>query len=152
MRQANHLGDPQQTLQTLRLIWGAMLAGIVTVFVILTQVVGATPLGLFPYLSAGAWGVLVIGGVAGYFVRMEHYKSGWRGHAVTPEAYASGNIILFAFLEGGAMMGNIAAFIEGPRIANIAAVAVAVAVLVVNFPTGRAMEGGEGGYRMTNDE
>lgn len=137
---------PEGTLRVVRIIWGAMLIGIIVTGAVILGVMGpsgnegdAEPdpnAGMFALIAA-AITVPAIG--MGLFVRSQTFKKGWVGDAVTPGAYSSGNIVAWAACEGPCIIGIVFAFITDSVLPLIPA-AFAFATLVLLFPNGKAMQ------------
>ncbi|MBI1369301.1 MAG: hypothetical protein GC162_11695 [Planctomycetes bacterium] len=138
--------SPQQTLLVLRIIWGAMLMGIlVFAFAAIALAMNenaakpamdeATTNLLF-YISIGLVVVLI---PLAMFMRGQIHKSGWVGDVVTPSKYAAGNIIAFALCEGPAFFSLIVVLLTHSIVPQIVPGGVAVLFLILMFPNGRAM-------------
>lgn len=137
----------ERTTLTLRVFWGAMLAGLVLLFLLVLSLwskdaVPDSP----PSVVRGLGYVVVIMLVTlvplGYFIRNQQYKKHWRGDAIAPAGYLSGNLVLFVFCELIASVGLAATLIarsHGWQYLTAVPVLIAVVVLMVNFPNGRAM-------------
>ncbi|MEM6458503.1 MAG: hypothetical protein AAF710_03835 [Planctomycetota bacterium] len=131
-------------IQTLRVIWGAVLMGLVTVMgVMVFLTLGGEPAeeavnesGGLPIVSLIAAGLLITTIPAGYFVRNQVYKANWRGDAVTAEGYQKGNIVFYALIEFPAVVAAISVLVEGAVWPHLIPWLVTVGLLLVNFPTG----------------
>ncbi|HEX7009144.1 MAG TPA: hypothetical protein VF184_04125 [Phycisphaeraceae bacterium] len=134
---------PQQALLILRIIWAAMLAGEGIFLAVIIGLLSASQFvpndSLHPLLAYIALGLLAVAVPAGYFARMQTYKANWREHAVAPLGYMRGNIMLLAMLEGAAMFSLVAVLLTGRYVPEAIGAFVAMAVQVVNFPTGKPM-------------
>ena len=133
----------QQRLLPLRIIWGALLMGQV-MFLVVTLAIGknmATPgpgqAELLLYCAIGMLAVLV---PMAYVVRAATYRKG-RGDdgLVAPAQYATGNIIFSAMCEGVGIAAITFGLLSQGRGPVLFVAAVALAVHVVNFPTGRGV-------------
>lgn len=138
----------QARLAVTRLIWGGMLAGLVT-FTAVVMIVGAggaiqPDTSLAMLLTLASAGVLVMSTTAGALVRRMVYnraRSGPDG-SVAPAAYLQGNIIFLAACECPALLSLAAALLGGGLWPWALPAAVAVAIMALNFPTGAAMRPG----------
>ncbi|MEM8781852.1 MAG: hypothetical protein AAGE65_03260 [Planctomycetota bacterium] len=139
---------PEATLKTLRMIWVGITFGLVAAAAV---IVGATlnspdpgPVAFGPvrvgYVALAALVVLM---AVGYFVRLQVYKRGWETHHVKPDAYARGNIVLFAMLEAAGMLSVVLGGFVGDRFACFVIATAAFAALILNFPNGAPMHPAE---------
>jgi hypothetical protein len=71
-----------------------------------------------------------------YIVRGIVYRMGRRDGVLSPAAYANGNIIFYAMCEAVGMFAIVGAFLNGGRGPHLIVAAAAMAVQVLNFPTG----------------
>jgi hypothetical protein len=134
-----------QVLRTIRIVWGAMLVGIVTITVVLMMTLGqggaVLDLPMRPvFLPMGMLMLLV---PVGYFFRLQKYKAGWERLAVSQSAYFTGNFVLFALLEATAIVSVLLAVLTVDRQACMVTAAVAFGLLLVNYPNGRPMDPAE---------
>jgi hypothetical protein len=134
--------QPGQLL-VLRIIWFALILGQV-MFLMVTLFVGpgmnresdTAPEFLF-YMAIGM-AVLVI--PVGFLMRGMIYARGRQEDGtVAPGAYATGNIIFFATCEAVGMFAITGALINGGRGPHLIVAAVAIAILVLAFPTGKPL-------------
>jgi len=134
-------------LVMLRSIWGAMIIGLVLMGLVLSSRAGGPPDAAEAVIpntrntyAIVMYAMLLLAVPAGYFVRNQLYKSGWREHAVTPQAYFIGNIILFSVLEGLTFSGfMLSVMVDLDPIVLIPG-AIGFALLLLNFPTGKPMQ------------
>ena len=133
---------PRQRLMVLRIIWGAMLMGLL-VFLIVVLTVGRNmpPLDpktsqLFLYIAVAMLAALV---PTAFVVRAAIYRKDTSDAGVAPAAYATGNIVFWAMCEGVAFFGLVSGMLNGGRGPHLFVAAVAIAAIVVNFPTGGSM-------------
>lgn len=135
--------NAQGTLKTVRILWGAMVIGVVTFGVIASVLVSR---GDDPGNASDSYLLFVVAIVmlltmapGSMFVRNQIYKSHWRGDVVTPAGYFTGNIIVFAACEGVAFVGIADMLMEKRIMPTAVVVVIAFALLAVNFPTGKPM-------------
>lgn len=135
------IASPTSAVLTLRVLWGALLLGQVSLVVVIlamgeqrfqTDKMKDFVQGLF-WLS---WAFLAIVVPAGYFLRNQIYKRYWREQAIEPGAYVIGNLLLLTMLEGMALFGWILALLGGRFLPTALPSFVAMGVQVINFPTG----------------
>lgn len=132
-------------LLTVRLIWFALLSGQAAFCLAIAMVWnagGVEPLApplinLLTLINLAAVVVLV---PLGYFIRNQCYKRHWHAHVVAPRGYVLGNVVLLAICEGLAMFGLVVTLLSGAIGLTIVPAVIALAVQLVNFPNGRAME------------
>ncbi|BAM03338.1 hypothetical protein PSMK_11790 [Phycisphaera mikurensis NBRC 102666] len=87
-----------------------------------------------------ALGVLLVGLFVGHTARLQAYKRGWRGRAVTPGAYLRGNLLMLAALTLAACLVFGAAPAAGADrpLVRMLGLALTLATLL-NWPHGRPM-------------
>ena len=130
----------QQRLMTLRIIWGSMfMSQLVFLGIVLAigknmPVAEPAAMHLLYYLAIL---MLVIVVPVGFFVRRRFYNKG-RGDdgLVSPAQYASGNIIFWASCEGVGFAAMVFGMLNRGQGPVLFVAAVAIALLVVSFPTG----------------
>jgi hypothetical protein len=137
---------PATALLTTRLFW-ALLLGAQVFFALFVYSVasGRTLPGTTPevvrLLSLVTVAALLILVPLGYYVRGQTYKKHWRGHAIAPRGYISGNLPLLLMCAAVSVLGLVTMLVQrGWWWPTALTTAAAVAVQVVNFPNGRAME------------
>ena len=87
-----------------------------------------------------ALGVLLASVAVAHTARLQAYKRGWRGRAVTPAAYARGNLYMLASLTLGACLLLAAAPFTGADRGVVTMLGLAaVLATVLNWPHGRPM-------------
>jgi len=136
--------DPRQTLAGLRLIWAGMLIGqIMFLGVIAFVSVGPGDPELLQLLQYIGLGFMVVALFAGHVLRNQVYKRHWQGHAVSPQGYATGNILLFALWEGVSLLALVTALLAGAFWPYIIPSAVAGVMFLINWPDGKPMQARE---------
>jgi hypothetical protein len=134
---------PAQRLVALRIIWAALLAGQI-MFLAIALVIGRSmhPLDpqtsqLYLYVAVAMLAVLV---PTAYALRAAIYRKA-RGDdgMVDGAAYVTANILFFAMCEGVGIAAIAFALLNQGRGAVLFVAAIAIAVQVVNFPTGAVM-------------
>lgn len=133
-----------RALMTTRLIWAAMLMGQV-IFLFVIVFLWSSSASFQPSPDT-AWvlflvtvAVLVSAVPVGYVCRQQIYKRNWVGDVITPQGYLTGNVVLLALCEGVSMLGLVATLLNGSLWPTLAPSVIAMAVQVINFPNGRAM-------------
>jgi hypothetical protein len=126
----------------LRIIWGAMLLGLLT-FLGVVLVIGPKMSGidgrtsqLYLYIAVAMLAALV---PAAFVVRSAVYRKNRTDAGVAPAAYVTGNIIFWAMCEGVAFFALVAGLLNRGRGPHLLVAAIAIAMIVVNFPTGAPM-------------
>jgi len=144
MSDSNRPNNPREALMVARLIWVALLGGqiILAVAVVVLNWTGhQLEHAAVGGILAGISGLMLIGGVpAGLFIRGQILKRHWVGGAVQPGGYLTGNLILWAMIEGASIVGLIAALIAGSLWPYGVPAAAAIGLLAVLRPDGRAMQ------------
>lgn len=144
--------DPKQTLMQGRIIWAVLVAGVVVFAVVVAMVVLGD--GEAAALDDGARVTLSYAGLAvaglvipvGLFARMQVFKKGWHIHAVTPRAYLVGNLIAWSACEGTAMAGLVFCLVLRSFGLNGLVAALGLAMLLLLWPNGKAMQPMRGQY------
>ena len=136
----------KRTLTLLRLIWAVLAAEVVALGVVVYLILadrqggGATPTDaddsrlLIVSLIA-----VILGGAIGYFLRMQAYKKRWVGNRIEREGYFAGNLFLFAFVEIGALVAVVCAYLADGSGRELMPLLVSLIMLALNFPNGRPM-------------
>jgi hypothetical protein len=130
----------KQQLTALRIIWGALLMGQV-VFLVIALAIGKNMNPRRPpdaqlqlYCAIGMLAVLV---PMAYVMRAATYRKGLgEDGLITPQFYGTGNIMFFAMCEGVGLAAITFGLLNQGRGPVFFVAAVAIAVQVVNFPTG----------------
>lgn len=134
----------RMTLLRIRLVWGALIAGQVmfaVAVIVITQLTGGLNVErevvttLF-YVTVALGAVML---PAGYVVRMQAYKAGWKADGVAPAQYFAGNLILLAMAEGVALFSLVVALLAGSLVPWALMALAALLVQTLNFPNGQAM-------------
>jgi hypothetical protein len=134
--------DPRKTLITLRIIWAALLLGQLTYLGVSMFIAGTMPqrdasmAQILWYVTIGSLIVIL---PAAYLLRLTIYSKGRKGDAITPQAYATGNILFWAMCEGIAMLAITTSMLNRHQGAYLMVAMIAFAVQVVNYPTGKLM-------------
>ena len=130
-----------QALMTARLIWAAMVFGVIAIGGILFSIMTPRPSGpdqshqLLFYVAV----VVTVASIAvGYFLRHSIYQKHRTDH-VAPQGFLVGNILLLAAAEGAAFLSLIIMFLAGTPSPFIAPAVIALIVMLMNFPTGSVM-------------
>jgi hypothetical protein len=135
----------------LRIIWAALWMGEV-MFLVVATIVAAAPdppqPGTTQLLFYLALGMLVVMAPVAYILRLTTYARGRQGDGtIAPGAYATGNIIFWAMFEGVGMFAIVGVLLNGGRGPHLLIAAIAIAVHLVNFPTGRPLRGDDNSLR-----
>ncbi len=136
------MNNPKTALLNLRIIWFALVMGVVTIGGMLVflhqshEPVEQKPPGPLTFIACGT---MLCAIPAGFLVRQAVYRKGAAGGVVLPAQYFTGNVIAMALCEGAAIQSLILWFTANESWWALIAAAVALAVLVLLLPTGRAM-------------
>ncbi|HTL28495.1 MAG TPA: hypothetical protein VL282_04720 [Tepidisphaeraceae bacterium] len=128
-------------LLVLRVIWAALLIGELTFMIIVLKLgrnMNALPDPQSLTIINGAMLVTLI--PAGIVVRRAVYAKGTIDGAVSPQAYTTGNIIFHVLCEGVAFFGLVITMLSGQTGLAFAIALAAMAVQILNFPTGGPMQ------------
>lgn len=140
-------GDPRKQLQTLRIIWGALIAGQVIFFLVATlvrqQSAGAAPDAPLDVLMMVATAMSLAAIPTAFILRRATFGPA----PVAPQKYATGTIIALALLEGPSLFGLVIYLLGGPTYI-LAIPAVMIAAQAVSFPTGAPMAAGKDAFRI----
>ena len=132
----------KKQLLTLRIIWAALLFGQVMYFGIALFVGRTMPepdastARILWYVTLAAMFLLI---PLAYVVRLMVFLRGRKGTVVTPEAYATGNILFWAMCEGLAMLAITCWLLNRNQGPYLYVAMLAFAFQVVNYPTGKLM-------------
>ena len=133
----------ERCVRQLRLIWAALLVGLVVMAVVLQNVLQRAGGGLSSVPAWLGWvpmALLLVGLPVSYFIRNQCYKRAWRGHQIDPSGYVTGNLVVFAVLETVALTGLIISAMLPTAGAARAAVAAGFVLMLLNFPNGRPLD------------
>lgn len=137
---------PATALVTTRLFWALLLgAEVFFALFVYAVVAGQTLPGTTPevvrLLSRSTVAALLILVPLGYYLRGQTYKKHWQGHAIAPRGYIAGNLPLLLMCMAVAVLGLVTMLVHrGWWWPTALTTAAAVAVQLINFPNGRAME------------
>ena len=138
--------SPAAQLRVLRIIWFALLMGQVMFLIVATTFAASPdPQGDAQLLFYLALGMLVVLGPVAYLIRRTTFARGRQADGtIGSGAYATGNIIFWAMFEGVGMFSIVGAMLNGGRGPHLYVTAIALAIQVASFPTGRLMRDGDG--------
>jgi hypothetical protein len=127
----------------LRIIWGAMLMGLIA-FLVVVLTIGQNRRPMDPQFSQILFYIAVAMVVTlvplGLLIRSIIYSRGRdESGGVSPEAYANGNIVFWATCEAAAFFALVGGLLNGGRGPHLFVGVIAMAILLVGFPTGAAM-------------
>lgn len=147
--------EQSRTLTLLRIIWGVLAVEVVAlgviVYLILAGQAGGSPAGGGSASGGGSVSgggqtlmivslTAVIGTAAlGYFLRMQAYKKHWVGSRIERAGYFTGNLLLLALIEAGALVAVVCAYLAGGVGQELMPLILSLILLALNFPNGRAM-------------
>jgi len=140
----NSQQTPAQTLITIRIMWAAMLFGVVA-FTCIAAVMGpirgnidSDPdlARLLFYISLA---MLLAGVGVGIFLRGQIFKKGWEGDVIKPGAYFSGTLLAIAALEGPSLFGAVALMLSDQLLPAIVTPILGIVLIALCFPTGLPM-------------
>ncbi len=139
-----HTASRHRTLWVLRIVWFALIAGQLgfgfVAYLAAQQAHSAAQTQLSSQMLVIAFGVLIGAVGMGYFLRNQIYKRCWQTHAVTPQGFFMGNLLLFALLDGVSLLTFAFVMMSGQLFPMILPAAVSLAVQFANFPSGLPME------------
>lgn len=137
--------DPASALKNCRIIWAALLAGMlllaaVTGFLLVTQ--GGMgeedqDVGIVMGVIGGLMLITMI--PIGLYIRGQFFKKNWVDRIVTPGGYLQGNIVVFAMAEGTGLFNIVAMLIGGWWILHALILLAVVIFFIATFPDGKPM-------------
>ena len=133
----------EQALKNIRMIWAALLSGMLIFFFIvlfLNQANDPRPFEQVKSLYVIAVGFAMLSVMFGSFIRMQIYKKHWQNNCVTPRGYVSGQLLSLACIEGACLFALVVVFIQQDTGVTLALPAVLMAIFILNFPNGKPME------------
>jgi len=144
---------PEQALLNLRIIWGAMVMAALTLSIVLTVMTFQSPPpnhGMIWLFSGAPAVMLVLAAVIGHLARQQIFKANWQDNAVTPDGYAKATIVYLAMHEFIVTVTAIFMLVGGPIHFNLPIIAAALALMAINFPTGKPTQPASPGDRIGN--
>ena len=136
--------DPKKALMTIRIIWGALINGLVVLTVVITVVNASGPVtedAQIGGMVAGAAGLLLLlGAPIGLFLRGQAFKRHWKNDAVTPEGYSQGCLMAWAPIEAASTVGLVAVLLGGSLWPFGLPTAAGIGLLLALWPNGKAMQ------------
>ncbi len=139
-----HTANPQRTLWVLRIVWFALIAGQLgfgfVAYMAAQQGQTDAQTQLSFQMLVIAVGMLIGAVGMGYFIRNQVYKRCWQTHAVTPQGFFMGNLLLFALLDGVSLLTFVFVMMSGQLFPMILPAVASLAVQCANFPSGTPME------------
>ncbi|MEM6331738.1 MAG: hypothetical protein AAF823_00145 [Planctomycetota bacterium] len=144
MTQPSPLDDltPESALRNARLIWAGLTVGVIVPVVVLTVVsLQSTrePTGMDWFFSGIPAAMLPVAALIGYILRQQTHKANWNDDAVTPGGYVTGLVLQLAPIEGVTVIAAVFMVIGAPVAFNLPIIGVALGLMAINFPNGRAM-------------
>ena len=134
---------PAQALLTTRILWAALLIGPLIFVGIASQIFKGPPppnsddLQKFLPLVVCAFALVELPVL--YLVRGITFKKNRENDAVTPRGFLTGNLMLFAGCEGLMLFAIVTWIVTRIIMPTVLPGVLALLVMLVNFPTGRAM-------------
>jgi hypothetical protein len=136
---------PINSLMTIRIIWAALIMGVVTFGVIVLfftpqMITKPDPQQSQLYLKI-AIAMLCVSAPLGFIIKGLIWRSARKVNGSLPiGAYSTGKIVQMAMLEGVAFFALVATMLNGGRGPHLIVAAIAVALMLLSFPTGGAMQ------------
>jgi hypothetical protein len=128
------------SLAALRMIWAALILGPIVFGVVVMTIAAQRQANAQPILLYIAIGMLATMVPVAYVVRSIVYRNGRTPEgAVSPTAYATGNILFWAMCEGSAFFSLVCAMQTNDRGTPFLLAGIALAAQIANFPTGRPL-------------
>lgn len=143
-RPSNLPTDPRKALVIMRVIWAAILVGMLVYLGVVLAIKEppnpqsdlASTFNILFYINCG---LLFVGLFVGYTLRNQFYKKHWVGEVVLPQGYFQGNLLLWAIAEGNAFFSLTIVLLAGSFDPYIWPAVGAAASITTNFPTGHIM-------------
>lgn len=133
---------PRSALLLLRATWFGMMIGQIAALIVIVLLFdqGTLPADRATALiTCGAFLLLIVLTVLGYFIRGQVYKANWVGDVITPRGYVNGNLVFLAMLESNVFVGLGATVHEDAFGLPLIPAVLAMAIQIINYPNGRAM-------------
>ncbi|MCC6680559.1 MAG: hypothetical protein IT445_06610 [Phycisphaeraceae bacterium] len=135
---------PDSALRLLRVIWAAMLLGIIALAGLALTFAGGQPNNAdaafdIDRIQIGLLIGMVVTVALAHVIRLQIYKRHWRDYAILPQGYFLGNLILFALLEGFIVLNLVMMLVAHQAAALALPAAIMLVLFVINFPTGSMM-------------
>lgn len=135
--------EQSRTLTLLRIIWGVLAVEVVAlgviVYLILAGQAGGSASGGGQTLMIVSLTAVIGTAALGYFLRMQAYKKHWVGSRIERAGYFTGNLLLLALIEAGALVAVVCAYLAGGVGQELMPLILSLILLALNFPNGRAM-------------
>ena len=133
---------PVRRLMTLRIIWAALLMGQLA-FLGIVLMIGPNQPAPDPQMLRILLYVLIAMAATmipiGFVIRGIIYNNGRTEAGVAPAQYAVGNILFWAMCEGVGLFGITAGLLNRGRGPHLIVAVIALAIMIVSFPTGGVM-------------
>ncbi|MEM7626970.1 MAG: hypothetical protein AAF333_15350 [Planctomycetota bacterium] len=144
----DHLSTPHSSRHATRMVWWYLVVCQFSFLVmyalgvtgVLNPPTRPGPNYFADFTAATGLVVLSVSIPAGLFIRNQIYKYHWHGHAVAPFGFFLGNIVLYGLLHVPAFIALSAVIFGKPVMAGLIPFGIAMAVHLINFPHGRAMQ------------
>lgn len=143
--------EQKRALTLLRVIWAVLLLEVVVLgAVVYLILIGGQQAGAPPAAAGDAYLIVslvavLVGAAVGYFLRMQAYKQHWVGNRIEKPGYFTGNLLLFALIEIGAIAAIVCAYLAGGVGRELLPLVLSLILLALNFPNGRPMLADGGG-------
>jgi len=137
------VAEQPKSLLAMRIIWFVMLCGMAlfgAMILFLSKDFSEPDADMSRLFLIISGGTLFFGVPFGYLFRMQTYKKHWRDDAVTLGGYFTGNLMLWAIIEGATFVALTGCLTSQSLWPCLIPAIVGVLLLVVNFPTGRPMQ------------
>lgn len=138
---AGGVATPRSALMMARVIWAALLMGVVIAGVMMLLTFGGRAsqgnASMVPFMVSLVMAMTLL--PAAYVVRAMMYRKSAVDGVVPPEKFLPANILFMAMIEGPMFTGLVMATVMGELFPTIVVPVVLLVVYVLNFPTGRVM-------------
>ncbi len=142
---------PDSALRLLRVIWAAMLLGIMALAGLAMTYAGGqagdaststaadAPSYDISRIRIGLLIGMVVAVALAHVIRLQIYKRNWRDFAILPRGYFVGNLIMFVLLEAFVLVNLVMMLVTHQAAPLALPAAITLIVFVINFPTGSVM-------------
>ena len=145
--------SPAGSLLPLRIIWAAMIMGVLMFFGVVLFIIPPSKTQPDPkfmqLLLSIAIGMLCVFAPLGYLIKKIIWHKGRdTAGAVSLRAYVTGKIIQLAMCEAVAFFALVGGMLNGGGGPHLIVASIAIVFMILSFPTGKPLRGGDGIQQM----
>lgn len=137
--------NTQRALRLAWLLWATLQIIPLVVFVLAISAASVAEPGASRAAIADPWFLVTMAGLLvaiplSFFWRSHLFKDYWQGHRVSPRRYVAGMLTVWLVLAVGGTAASLGCLVSGTICPNIFPAALALALFVLFWPTGHAMD------------